>query len=122
MSATRKRNSSHIWNAILFGREALKRGLIKRVGDGTSIRVWDDPWIPNHIRKWPLVRSPDAQVNLVHELIDEDSASWDMEKIEENFEPVDAAAIRCIPIGRFAEDIWAWEPEKKRLFYCKIML
>jgi ribonuclease HI len=116
MSATRKRNSSHIWNAILFGREALKRGLIKRVGDGTSIRVWDDPWIPNHIRKWPLVRSPDAQVNLVHELIDEDSASWDMEKIEENFEPVDADAIRRIPIGRFTEDIWAWEPEKNGCF------
>jgi hypothetical protein len=48
MSAKRKSNASHTWNAILFGREALKKGLIKRVGDGSSIRLWDDPWIPSN--------------------------------------------------------------------------
>ena len=43
MSARKKRNASHIWNAILHGREALKLGLIKHVGDGSSVRIWEDP-------------------------------------------------------------------------------
>ena len=35
MSAVNKRNASHTWRAILYGREALHLGLIKRIGDGT---------------------------------------------------------------------------------------
>jgi hypothetical protein len=46
MSVRRKRNASHTWNAILHGREALRKGFIKRVGDSSTIRIWDDPWIP----------------------------------------------------------------------------
>jgi alkylhydroperoxidase/carboxymuconolactone decarboxylase family protein YurZ len=45
LDARKKRNSSHVWRAILHGREALNKGLIKRVGDGSSIRALDDPWI-----------------------------------------------------------------------------
>ena len=38
MNARKKRNSSHVWRAILHGRLALKVGIIKRVGDGATIR------------------------------------------------------------------------------------
>jgi hypothetical protein len=48
LSARRKKNSSHTWRAILHGREALTKGLIKRVGDDSSIRIFDDPWIPDN--------------------------------------------------------------------------
>ena len=36
LSAKRKRNSSHTWQAILKGRQVLEKGLIKLIGDGTS--------------------------------------------------------------------------------------
>jgi hypothetical protein len=39
-----------------------------------------------------------------------------MEKLEENFEPVDVEAICNIPIGRFSEDEWAWAYEKSGYF------
>lgn len=42
MSAANKRNSSHTWKAILHGREVLKLGLVKRIGDGASIQIWED--------------------------------------------------------------------------------
>lgn len=48
MSAKNKRGSSHIWRAILHGREVLKLGMVKRVGDEATIRPWDDPWIPSN--------------------------------------------------------------------------
>jgi hypothetical protein len=54
----------------MHGREAFKKCLIKRVGDGSLIHDWDDPWIPNYISKQPLVSTLEAKVNLVHELID----------------------------------------------------
>lgn len=43
MSASRKRNASHAWRAILYGREAMKHGLIKRIADGSATRIWEDP-------------------------------------------------------------------------------
>ena len=37
--------ASATWRAIISGREALKKGLIRRVGDGRTTEVWHDKWI-----------------------------------------------------------------------------
>lgn len=93
MTATRRRGSSHTWRAILFGREALELGLIKRVGDGESIKIWDDPWIPANYNYKTLVKLPHAAVNRVNELLDEDNRTWDEECVRTNFAVIDAEAI-----------------------------
>jgi hypothetical protein len=36
--------------------------------------------------------------------------------LSENFIPMDAAAIKRIPLGRFDEDFWAWTGEKHGLY------
>jgi hypothetical protein len=46
MEATAPANSSATWRAIIAGREALQLGLVKRIGDGSSVSVWQDNWIP----------------------------------------------------------------------------
>ena len=33
---------------------ALKKGLIWRVGDGTQIDIWSDPWIPDGLTRRPI--------------------------------------------------------------------
>jgi hypothetical protein len=33
---------SQIWRSILDGREVLVQGLIRRIGDGSSTRIWRD--------------------------------------------------------------------------------
>lgn len=38
MTARKKKNSSHTWRAILHGREALRTGIIKRIGEAYAIR------------------------------------------------------------------------------------
>jgi hypothetical protein len=116
LSARRKKNSSHTWRAILHGREALTKGLIKRVGDGSSIRIFHDPWIPDNFNGRPLVRCPEAKANLVEELIDDNHMTWREDKLEENFIETDRRAIRMIPLGRFSEDTWAWTQEKSGSF------
>jgi hypothetical protein len=37
---------SYTWWSILKGIELLKEGLIWRIGDGTKVKIWEDPWIP----------------------------------------------------------------------------
>jgi hypothetical protein len=38
-------NGSATWHAIEYGTKLLKKGIIWRVGNGTYIRAWRDPWI-----------------------------------------------------------------------------
>lgn len=39
-------NSSQTWQAITHRLELLKKGIIWRIGSGTQVRIWLDPWIP----------------------------------------------------------------------------
>lgn len=56
MNAKKKKNSSHVWQAILKGRAALHLGLIKRIRDGMSTNIWEDKWIPTIPRGKPKER------------------------------------------------------------------
>lgn len=46
MQAQAPKSASATWKAIIAGRSALEKGLIKRVGSGESISIWNDRWIP----------------------------------------------------------------------------
>lgn len=116
MSACNKRHSSHTWRAILYGREVLQKGLIKRVGDGTTIRVWEDPWLPANYGRKPITKLPTASATMVEELIDHVNAERDIMALQNNFIAADVQAIQRIPISRAMEDVWAWQPEKLGFF------
>ena len=46
LHATPKKGMSYAWRSILHGVEVVKKGIIKRVGDGTTMKIWEDPWLP----------------------------------------------------------------------------
>jgi ribonuclease HI len=112
MIARNKRNASHTWRAILYGREALELGLIKRIGDGANTRIWEDPWIPTNPGRKPLVRKTNSDVTVVQQLLDQQTGEWNEELLTTQFESVDAQAIMKIQTGRLEEDIWAWHLER----------
>ena len=116
MSAGKKRNASHTWRAILFGREALNLGLIKRIGDGSTTRIWDDPWIPSNPSFKPIVKPTITQVTLVEELLNPITGQWKQDIVDATLVPVDARAVLSIPIGWLDEDMWAWHLEKYGMF------
>ena len=42
-------NTSPTWRAVEYGLELLKRGIICRVRNGSSIHIWCDQWIPREV-------------------------------------------------------------------------
>jgi hypothetical protein len=43
-----KKGSSYTWQGLWSGIQTFKRGHIWRIGDGSNINIWDDPWIPSN--------------------------------------------------------------------------
>lgn len=111
MGARKKKHASFTWRAILAGRDVLHKGLVKRIGDGTSTLIWQDRWMPGHFGGRPLTSRDGQQVELVSDLLTE-SGGWNEQLITEIFFHVDAFAILKLPVYGRGGDVWAWEAEK----------
>jgi hypothetical protein len=117
LEATRKKKSSETWRAILFGRQALVKGLIKRIGPGDSTNIWSDNWIGGTLSMKPIVRFPDAQPKLVCDIFLACSWQWDEHLVRNTFCARDAEEILKIRPGtRLNEDVIAWALERNGLY------
>lgn len=63
----------------------LKEGVIWRVGNGDSIRIWDDPWLPRGITRWPLTPRGQTILTMVSDLMDPITGNWDEELVKDTF-------------------------------------
>ena len=70
------------------------------MGDGKSINVWDDPWVPWIEGFRPKPRIDDFLQLLIkaHHLLDHTSKAWDGDIMIEIFSSKAAQAILTIPI------------------------
>lgn len=77
------RLSSHGLESVLIGRDLLVKNLGWIVGIGTSINMWNDPWLSSTDQLIPYGPAPEALNDLlVSDLIVEISTVWDIQKIE----------------------------------------
>ena len=99
MEATCPSLASYAWKSIIKGRDVIKHGAIWRIGDGKSIHIWGDRWLPQ--KHSPLVLSPqvhelaEAKVN---RLIDEDRSCWRIDLIDETLLDFEAKLVKGIPL------------------------
>jgi hypothetical protein len=78
------RGASSSWQAIQYGLELLKKGLVWRVGNGRSIRIWRDHWLPRpHSFKVITVKG-DCRIRRVSGLLTPQGA-WDMQVLHRFF-------------------------------------
>jgi hypothetical protein len=103
LEASVLKSASATWKTIVAGREALQTGLIKRVGDGSTISIWEDKWIPGSISTTPMLKPAytdtvkPSEFETVNQLIHEENWSWRCELVREIFVTPDAEAILNIP-------------------------
>jgi hypothetical protein len=111
MEATTPRVASRTWRSILVGMDALKIGLVKRVGSSESIFIWDDSWIPGTTTIRTMGRQHATDLLMVNELITSQH-QWNVSLIRNMFFALDANAILKILLRMSAgEDFMAWARE-----------
>jgi hypothetical protein len=93
--------------------------LIWKIGDGSNIEIWSDPWLP---RDGPCTLVTQRGMNIVRhvdELIDPISGNWDMQLVKDIFCEEDARTILALPVLEGQHNKLAWHFDRKGIFTVK---
>jgi len=109
---------SFVWRSICNARELLSQGLLRRVGDGHSIKIWEDRWLLTPITH--SVQSPTnlfGQTAMVSDLIDQTQGCWKRELLTEVFLPEEAQVIYNVPLSPcLPQNRQIWKATKNEVF------
>ena len=108
----RSYSSSYGWRSICSARPLVKKRLIKRVGNGQSISVWSDPWIPAPRPRSALPKTQSLLLDqslMVEDLTDPIDRSWKVDLLNDLFHHDDVKIIRGLAISRRQRpDTYGW--------------
>ncbi|XP_059460184.1 uncharacterized protein LOC132189464 [Corylus avellana] len=111
-------NKPFVWKSIQSTSSLVKEGLIWRIGNGASVHIWGDKWLPTPSTY--CVQSPQkilAADAVVSTLIDPDAHWWKQTLLEETFSPEKVHVIQSIPISSSNQpDTQIWRGSAKGEF------
>ncbi|KAL5750662.1 hypothetical protein ACOSP7_025265 [Xanthoceras sorbifolium] len=113
LSCSLGRNPSFIWRSIFWSRSVLHLGVRWRIGDGQSISIYEEPWLPrpNTFKVFSPRRLPDGVT--VSALIAE-PGKWSEDIVRQFFIPEEAALILGLPLSSSPRaDSFLWHFNKK---------
>lgn len=106
LSAVRGNRPSWGWRSILHGRDSILPNLRWSVGNGASIRIRGDCWLPMGPIYGPRAQSEPVRVA---DIIDQDTQSWKIPLIRDFFDEQVLQEILSVPIRPlFSEDRIIW--------------
>jgi hypothetical protein len=108
-SASCPRTASYTWRSLMFGKDLLSRGIRWGVGNGSTIQITKDKWIPDTpvYLVNPMVPLSDGQT--VDTLINSESRSWNEVRLREVFHEQIVRKILTVPISSQGEnDFVSW--------------
>lgn len=85
IEAQPRQGMSYTWRSILRGIQALNLGVIWRLGDGESINIWRDPWLPRDYSRRPITPRGRSLVTQVADLINPITGAWDADLVKDMF-------------------------------------
>ena len=109
----------YTWRSILKGLDLLKQGIIWRIGNGESVNILEDPWIPHGKTRQPATYRGATVLTRVADLLDLSSGSWDEALVQDTFTDFDADAILKMRVNVDFKDSPAWNFDKKGYFSVK---
>jgi hypothetical protein len=117
LSAAVGSRPSQVWRSLCEGRDMIKLGLIRRIGNGATTNIWNDNWLPRQHCMRPYGCTADQPPMLVSELICPTTKTWIVAKLEKFLLPMDRELVQQIPVTTVAQqDFWAWFHEKTGVF------
>ena len=91
---------SYAWKSLLSARDVIRQGMIWRVGNGESVRIKGDRWLPNQACCSVILPLPQlADDTRVSFLINQDRFAWKESVVKEFFLPHEADIILGIPLS-----------------------
>lgn len=108
-------------NFFWHWRQEDTRPLLKKVGRGLAIDIWEDNWLPlqNGYKVWSA-KPANSKISLVYELLDHEKNCWNEQLVNSLFMPFEAAQILQIPLpDGFQNDMFSWGPHRKGYFTVK---
>jgi hypothetical protein len=103
----------------MYGKELLEKGVLWRVGDGKTIRLIKECWVPDH----PMLLKPKVPLPndlTISFLIDDEKGKWNKDLIHECFDDVVADKILHIPLCHTpCVDLPAWQHNKLGVYTVK---
>lgn len=110
-------NPSYIWRSLIWSKKILVSGLARRVGDGRSIKFFEENWVPSMQSKvgHPLI--PWNRWKTLSELIKD--GAWDEDLICANFNPYVAGEILRTPLIIATQDSYVRKYDSKGRYSVK---
>ena len=58
LEALEGNGGSYVWKSICSVRDVVKRGMVWRIGNGTSVSIKEDKWLPDNAIEWSSLLFP----------------------------------------------------------------
>lgn len=103
LNARSKKKGSFIWNSLLHGQGLLKKGLRFFIGNGKSVGLWSDSWLPTTPPRPPIAIYPDNMMTTVLELLTQNQLGWNEDLIRQTIIAPDAEEILSMKLCPYAD-------------------
>ncbi|CAN0846497.1 Putative ribonuclease H protein At1g65750 [Linum grandiflorum] len=106
-------NPSLTWRSIHEARLVVKQGYRWKVGDGKSIKVWEEPWVRQDGNMRISSLSPIEGWDLrVSSLLLPNGEGWDEGRVNSLFHPHEAADVLAMSVTGSRDDCIVWHHSK----------
>uniref|UniRef100_A0A803PUH4 Reverse transcriptase n=1 Tax=Cannabis sativa TaxID=3483 RepID=A0A803PUH4_CANSA len=110
--------ASSIWQGITWGRQIIVEGARWRVGNGRTVRIWEDKWIPRPNDTITYRHTDLAPNTTIHKLLTEEG-DWKTDMIHAYFHKDDIPWILGTPVDIQEEDVLTWPLSSKGHYLVK---
>lgn len=118
LSAKLGGNPSYIWRSIVAAQDLLRRGAARRVGNGLTVNILEDPWLSNEEDPYIHTVNDALSGTMVSSLLLPEQNQWDIDLLTDMFEERDINLIISTPIRHNETESWYWRKEMMgALFY-----
>lgn len=112
-------NPSYIWRSIIEAQALIRKGIGCRVGNGTTISICSDPWLPVATDAFIHTDNEAIKGQTVSSLMSPDSNTWDIDLILDIFNSIDSNIILSTHIDKEVEDSLVPEEGEVQTLLCE---